>query len=1190
MRRALPLVLALALVALPARAEDPPATDPLDRLLGELGVALEHRTPAALRSARVRLRSAGEPAVRRLLERLAERGPADPLAAEWVRLLGESEAPSVEPALARAATAHDPSVRAAAAHGLARERAGADGAGLAALIALASDPLPGVRAAALRALFARERDDAVAARAALPRDPLPELAARRLALHRLRDDRGAALVALAEGTWRSAAAPVERLAAARLLASQHAGAPTAALREIVAECGHGAAAATLVRWARARGTAGYDAAEERRAAVEALLALLLRVELAPEERAALVERAVEWIAHPVPLDPRRPDQIPELGLRRRVVAQGALALAALERRLLAGGFDSPRDATTLVAEFDEQEALPVLVRLLDRERPQGVRVAASSALRVLGTLGDEALARRLVAVEEEAAVRRDAIAALAHEPAAWAVPVLTGLLARTDAETVEAAADALELRAEPEARAALEEFALGPACPEHRTSARLTHLLRPWDARARALWERALAHGRAHLRGTALSLAARLPAARLGDVLDALRAHTPRLSGAREVEAWIGAMGRGSPREMLAYVRERWDDFPVGESLASTRCRALAALDLVREPALEPEAVGLLLERVGAASDPAQLSHALDALAGRRGVRDDELDALFRRLLEGRGVEGSEEQRAELEAAAVAALASPGRGDLVEPLLSILARQVEDPDSAHRAVAVLAALRHQPWARVEPAVLALALDPTRATAARAAAGRLLAGRASAHARERLADWLVTTRQGEPEPAVLLALAAAAGTGADARTAERMADALRDEVLAFHSLEAPPDPFEPRIDALPARVQALAAGAAHARAPAALLGLVDLLLEPRFVRWADEVLVSESLNAARGDALDALAPPSDGRAQRLETGTERASLLATEVVQTTLGLKALGDAPLAEALEAAVGAALADPARCAFPDAWPAKLAALLHDPRSGGLPAAAARVERLVEALEPVDGPFDLALALSRSEAAAEAGRFDEAAREARRARGMLVRRGDDLHPAAGGAYRRLVALESAWRAAELGARGDAAGARAALAALDAGALADDPALLAQLARAAAQPGVAPEAAEGLARLALALERRADAEETLETVAALAEVLLRVGRARDAADRLDEALGTSHRPEHARHHLLLARCLSAAGDREGALRALKPALRAEPALASRLADDPWLAPLREDGALDRVVREAAEARAASSDD
>jgi hypothetical protein len=63
-----------------------------------------------------------------------------------------------------------------------------------------------------------------------------------------------------------------------------------------------------------------------------------------------------------------------------------------------------------------------------------------------------------------------------------------------------------------------------------------------------------------------------------------------------------------------------------------------------------------------------------------------------------------------------------------------------------------------------------------------------------------------------------------------------------------------------------------------------------------------------------------------------------------------------------------------------------------------------------------------------------------------------------------------------------------------------------------------------------------------------------------------------------------------ARCLAAAGEDDGALRSLQTALRAEPALAARLADDPWLAPLRADGALERVVREAAEARAAGADE
>ncbi len=1158
-----------------------------DARIAALAAALTTGDAVTLRATRVDLRRGGLPALARLARALGADTTDERLAGQLLRVVAALEEPEAQALLVAAARAPSAGLRALAADGLARD---GTPAGLAALLELAHDPLPGVRAAAQRALFVREAPEAVAARCRLPIDPDPALEARRLTLHRLRGDAGPELQALALGLWRAGASPALRLAAARLLATPGLTTSTPLLLEIVHETGWGAAAAVAQRWAGGQALSAHDPLEERRAAVEAALAVLPRPDLEPETRRALIDRCVEWVAHPTPMNPREPDPIPEHALRRRLPELGAEVVSALERRFEVGGFSAPREGTMLLAELPADLALPLLARLLDRARPQPVRAAASGALRMLGRIGSQAQARLLVEPEEEPSIRRDAIGALAAETAPWALGVLGGLLDAPAAETVEAALDALEERGEPEARALYEAYVLAGRCPEQRVHTRLARLLVRWNDDARGTWRSALKSEHAELRAAALALAARFPQARLSEVLPDLTAYESRLAGAKEVEAWLGALSRAAAPQALTYIRARWLDFPVGPSLESTRCRALAALDVVREAAHAPAAVDLLLEKAGDASEPALLAHALEALGGRHGHRDGEIDAWFSRLLEGRGVEGGAEKRADVAASVVDALQRPGRGDLTGLLLPLLERLAPDAEHAHRSVVLLRALAHQPWGRVEPAVLALALDPTLPTAVRAAAGWLLAGRVGSASRERLALALLDRRQGESEPEVLLALAAAAGRGGGPELAERFVAALEQELAAFHGGEAPPDPFAPRLDALPVRVQALAAAAAHAGTGPLLDRLARLLVDARHAPWAERVLHLGALAGSAPDALAALAPAGDPRRGRLETGEEQASVLPPEVAQIALGLKAVGDEALAQALTRVLAEEGALARFAAFPDAWPAKLALLLHDPRSGDLARAAAVLEEAVATLEPVGGPFDLAMQLDAATRAAERGAFDEAARAAHTARSLLARRGEELHGAAVRAWTRLRALELAWGAAALTAPDQEGLARARLNAAFALAGDDDATLLAELARVTARSGLDPERAEAWARHALALERRADGEESLERTAALAEVLLRRGRPGAAARRLGDALGRLTRPEHGRLHLWHARALCDHGDQAGALAALRRALLIESTLAEGLASDPWLTPLVESGALATLLLEVEAARNAGEEE
>ena len=900
---------------------------------------------------------------------------------------------------------------------------------------------------------------------------------------------------------------------------------------------------------------------------------------------------MEWLAHPVPMDPTRPDPIPEQGLRRRLPDLGAEILPAIERRMEPGGFPAPRDGTTLLGELAPADVLPLLTRLTGSERPQAVRAAASGALRTLGVLGDEGLARRLTAPLEDAAVRRDAISALASEPAAFAVPLLGELLRRSEAETVEAAADALEERREPEARELLEAYVLDGRCPEHRLPPRLSALFALWRPLGLESWRAALASERGPLRRAALSLGARFPLARLQELLDDFRAYAPRLRGAAEVEAWVPAMLRAAPAEALAWIRAHWDDAPVGASLPSTRCRMLAALEHVRDPVHAPAAVDLALEKAGASGDPLLLQHAVDALTARQGLRDADLDAFFARLLTGQGVSGDDDTRDEVAAAAVTALERPGRGDLSAPLLALLARTAPDPEHSHRATAVLRALANQPTGPVEAPVLALALDGTLASSVRAAACFLLRGRASEAGRTRLLEALLDPSRAESDSQVLLALAAAAGTDGGAAAAGRLAAALQEALLGHYSSDAALNPDAERLDVLPQRVQALAAAAAYTGHAPALDALSALLLEPRFARWAQRVLERAWPRPSPPDALSVLAPAHPEALLRLEDAGASAPLLPPEISTLALGLKALGDAALSDSLQRALAASEARPGAgpALFPDAWPAKLAALLHDPRSGDHVRAAAVVEDWVGRLEPVDGVFDLDLERQRAARAEEQGRPADAARHHDRARRMLARRGLEHAPGLALAWQRQRADAAGCRAQALAQAGDEEGARAAFAAALRG-LEEDAPTLAAMARRLARAGLVLDDAEALASRALALERRAEGEESLSSAVAAAEVLLAKHRPGAAARRLEGALERVRRSDQGPQLYLLAVAHAEAGDREAAARALRRALLLEPSLDERARSDPRLAPLAEDGLLERVLSDAAAAAALGAED
>ena len=182
MRRA-PLALALlSLAAMPQEARGDGATDPVpltcrgtsaEETLAERGAAAF--APAAANDARAqregarRLVLAGPAGARRASELLARGGARDAARLWLLTVLAGSPRGEVEAFLLAAARTEDRfEPRALAADALARVRTPA---ALAEIVRLAADPIPAVRASALRSLFTLDTDEARKARAGLPRDP-----------------------------------------------------------------------------------------------------------------------------------------------------------------------------------------------------------------------------------------------------------------------------------------------------------------------------------------------------------------------------------------------------------------------------------------------------------------------------------------------------------------------------------------------------------------------------------------------------------------------------------------------------------------------------------------------------------------------------------------------------------------------------------------------------------------------------------------------------------------------------------------------------------------------------------------------------------------------------------------------------------------------------------------------------------
>lgn len=1133
--------------------------------------------PDELLDARALLVLLGDTGLKHVAERLAEGDVGALLLPHLLHVVAAAQHPAADVLLGRAATEDRSHLRMMVAEGLGRGRTG-DAPAL--LDRLARDEVPGVRAAALRALFALESETAVAVRQALPVDERSDLHARRLRWHRLRGCATAGLRPMTLDAWRHGITPDVRLEAAHLLILAQLAPPLAVLERIVAETGTDALGAAASRLAFGVPRRGYDPLKMRTVAILAAWHAFHHAEADDAVRQRMADRMVDWLAQPVRTDPFDKRPIPENILRLILPDLAEAVVEPTLRRLARDGFRDPQDGVILLLEtLEANDAAAVLRRLLDPEAsastPTVVRIAAGGGLRTLGRVGDEVLARALLRENEEGAIRRDVVRALAGDDATWAIPLLSELASSDAGEAlVHDAVAVLELRTgEEPARSFLIERLF--ECPD-RPEVHMEHLVAPADETAFAVLERALTHRRGSLRRAALRQIHQVPALQGERALALLREYEPRSREAfartHELQQLLYAWSALAPCEGIRWMRKNWQVFrdldwdPI----------AIRTLQNVCAEEAVPAVVDLVLEKVhgGDEATPGRLLQvATTALEGRTGYRDDDLDTFWRRVLSHPDVP--------VVWSAVRSLDHPGRGDLTDLLLPLLdGLDTQNPRDLGRASELLDALEHQPWAKVEPGIERLVLDVDADPPLRRQAAVMLLGRASQATRSRLLTRLTSTGAGTDDPSVLRLVAHVVGTGGDAHVAETCFDVLESLVLEAFDSERELDPDEVQLHETAAHVGALARAIAFTGHAPTIDRVMGLVFEERFARFARHAIACQGRRLGPVDAT-ASARPGPGLllVWHRRDGVYRP--MPWEVSVLLDGVKPAGDEVLAASLQTALETARSSGRLAAFPDLYLDLVLAHVRDRPSGDLVGAAEVVERFTDRAEPVGGATDFGVARSRVERFERSGRYAEATEAQARVVRILSRRAYDDEP--NWNWRRERSAVDAWRGAAWAAAGRTEAAERAFAK----AVARNPydaQILQTTARARARTNADPEAALALARRARVLERRVRtlSGPSIPTADTLALVLLRQDRFAEAAAALRPVLARvkTLASMGGRFHLRYAEALAGAGDLEEAAKAILEALALEPTLEDEIRSAPLLAPLAEDGRLEELFREA----------
>jgi hypothetical protein len=621
-----------------------------------------------------------------------------------------------------------------------------------------------------------------------------------------------------------------------------------------------------------------------------------------------------------------------------------------------------------------------------------------------------------------------------------------------------------------------------------------------------------------------------------------------------------------APHEGLDWIRATWPTFVELE----WEHVAIRSLQNLRGAPVDPAVVDLVLEKVGPDAPPRMLKEAARCLEGRRGHRDDEIDALLRSALA--------HDDDTVKDFAIAALDHPGRADQTDLLLPLLALldTAEPSDGAH-VHALLKAIRHQPIENVEPVLVDILLDANALPDLRASAAAGLFGRLSPAGRARLLDWLTSSAADEEVVDVSLAAAWVVGTDGGAQVAERCLAALRR--LLFEAYDEPLelDPEVPSANEAGWQIGVLSRAIAFTEDEPSLEAVLELVFDERFARFARRAVeqhgrrlgpVDASAGAATGPGLYTLWHRSDGLY----------APLPWEITLILENLKPFPDERLAPMFERRLAELRRTGRLAAFPDLYLDRVIAYLRDRFTGDHLRSARAVERWVGPTEPVGGAADFNVARDRVERRARAGRFEGAAAAQAEALAILSRRAYDDENV--WLWRVQRGALDAWQAAALKRASDDAGAEALLQ----GAVARNfytTQVLQTVSMARARAGLNLQLAVALAERAATLELRVLDELTPETADTLAYVRLQSGEADAAYAAIEPILRRiEQRSGGGRFHLRAAQALVAAGDTVGAADAVLKALGLEPSLDEEMRKDPRLAPLAESGKLEALIREA----------
>ena len=1208
MRRLLVLFLLVVLPATAVQAEDGDAT------LALRALALI-RTREDVTQGRALLRILGPTGLHAAAGRLAQEDVAPYEKEALLAVVAASADPAADALLARAATEAPPRYRIQAAHGLGRGRTPE---AVTTLAALARDPVPGVRIAALRSLFAHEAPAARDARIAVPVDVLPTFRARRLAWHQRARDATPALLAMAREAYLDGRGAELRMAAAEYLTLPALKAPIPLLEMVMREMGGGPIAAWFVRFARDAAQRGYDPVRMRVIAIHACFTLLAHPDATDVQRTHWLRWAVSWVADPVPMDPYSKDAIPEYDLRRRLPDVGPTLAAPVVQYLEDGAFDDPRKGMVLLRELGAETALPILQRLLaprasappfesraEAQRRRYLRGAAAGVMQEIGRVGDEALAKALLFGDEPLALKVEIVQALEGDDGTWAVPVLVRLMREPDWNLRADAILALERRSEPEAREALIADLFERM---ERVHDRLRALVQRGDDDALEVMKRALGDERGVMRKAGLEQFVR----RRNPTLctrgaELVRAYRPDMAARQEIQAYLYALMNVAPLDAVRFVDEHWDAFAKDD----WRWTSLRMLREVTGKEAREAAIDLALKRLPREDAPRPL--ALAAAAVFHGpaqlynwiYRVEDVGAHFRAWLDSEDVH--------LQQEALDAWSHPKAPRAVARLTELLTRAREgralpERDSTHVgeqafAEKALLALVQQPWAEVEATFLDVALAHTEDIDLALVAAYRLIGRITEETRSMLSTWLGFDETADPDAPgrkadrnLQLFLAAAVGTGADDATAERLQRVLARETWVFFDegwiqrlLEEGPavlsDVFRgrgkqeevTRAYAFDTRVTALARAVSSTRHEPSILATLSIVFDPRLAVYARECVRREApyLREAGPDAAARI--PSDLNALGHISFESPHWGMPLPIYQVLREAKVVDDAPLAAALERVLAGARADGTLAHFPLLYFLRALESQLEPRTGRKPKTADVLWRYGAMLGGADSPIEYWMRRKQSTQLAEARRFREAA-DAQHALLRTLVRGN--HTAGvPGFFERERSMWLALEGAAAHGTDDEASARWFLEARQADV--HDPNVLNTVAWYRALATAQLDEAEQEARRATTLEARVENRPTVNAADTLAYVLLLRGKARAGLQVLGPRMHERGALQNGLLQYHMAQLNAATGRLKSAHEALVQALVYDRALLADVADDPHLKPLLEQVSVEALAAVAA---------